>query len=167
MTFVILLGGIDLSVGSTMAFAGLTAVYLLQATGQFFAAVSGALGAGLAVGLVNGGLITYARLPPFIVTLGTMSVVRGLAYLYTSRNWGEPLYVDAGQTAFRAIADYQVPALAVAFVLCGFLLRSTRFGHYVYAIGGNREAARFTGLPIEAVEISAYALAGALAGAAG
>lgn len=167
MTFVILLRGIDLSVGSTLAFAEMTAVFVAVHTGSFLAGALGGLGAGAAVGCLNGALVAFGRLPPFIVTLATMSIARGLAFMYTLENWGEPLSIPEDQAFFRSLARYQIPCLLAAFVACGFLLRRTRFGHYVYAIGGSREAARFTGLPIRRVEFSVYLLSGLLAGVAG
>lgn len=167
MTFVILTGGIDLSVGSVVAFAGMTSVFFAAETGSFSVGVAAGIAAALGIGALNGGLVAFARLPPFIVTLGTMSIARGLAYVYTWENWGEPLYIDESQELFRSLANYQVVFLLVFFVTALVLLHFTRFGHYTYAVGGNREAARFTGISVRRTEFSVYLLTGGLAGAAG
>ena len=167
MTFVILTGGIDLSVGSVVALAGMTSVWFTSATGSFGLGGAAGIAAALAIGAINGALVAFARLPPFIVTLGTMSIARGLAYVYTWENWGEPLYIDKSQVHFRNLANHQILFLVVFFSAALVLLHFTRFGHYTYAIGGNREAARFTGLPVRRTEFSVYLLTGGLAGAAG
>lgn len=167
MTFVILLGGIDLSVGSNVAFSGITAVFIAVHTGSLPLALAGGLAAGAAIGAFNGALVAFAGMPPFIVTLASMSIARGLAFVYTQTNWGEPLYIPESQVAFRSLANHQITFLVAFLVLCWFLLRRTRFGHYVYAIGGNREAARFAGIATRRVEFLVYVLSGTMAAVAG
>lgn len=167
MTFVILLGGIDLSVGSVVALSGVTSVFVTTFTGSSALGLASGVAAGACVGLCNGLFIGVAGLPPFIVTLGTMSIARGLAFVFTWENWGAPLDIDESHTALRALADYQIVFLLTVFIFSLVLLYQTRFGHYVFAIGGNREAARFTGLRITQTETLVYVLSGSFAGVAG
>jgi ribose/xylose/arabinose/galactoside ABC-type transport system permease subunit len=162
MTFVILTGGIDLSVGSIVALSGIALAEALKAGAPAPVAVGVGLAVGTLAGLANGLLVTRGRLPPFIATLGMMSVARGLALLATD---GRPISgFDAG---FRALATGRVlslpaPALvtAVVYLLAAFVLARTRFGRYVYAIGGNEEAARLSGVAVRFHKTVVYALAG-------
>ncbi|HET7292965.1 MAG TPA: ribose ABC transporter permease [Vicinamibacteria bacterium] len=162
MTFVILSGGIDLSVGSIVALSGVALAEALQAGWPPLAAVLAGAGVGALAGLLNGLLITRGRLPPFIATLGMMSVARGLALLVTD---GRPVSgFDAG---FRSLATARVllvpaPALVTAVVCLAaqFVLARTRFGRYVYAIGGNEEAARLSGVAVRFHKTAVYVLSG-------
>jgi len=173
MAFVIMTGGIDLSVGSVAAMAAVAAARLSPQ--GLWPALLGAIAIGLAAGLINGFLIGHFRLQPFVVTLAMLLAARGMA-LVLSNN--APVMVDfaAGfpNLAAQAIgpistAPVPVPVI-VALVLYGLgmvLLNFTRFGRHVLAIGGNEEAARLAGLPIERTLVVVYAMSGALAGLAG
>ena len=164
MTFVILSGGIDLSVGSIVAFAGVVLGSALQAHAPIPLAILACVGVGAACGLVNGLLITVGRLPPFIATLGLMSIARGAALLYTD---GRP--VSGFDQAFRSISTARplmIPApvilMAVVYVLSHLLLTRTTFGRYVYAIGGNEEATRLSGVRVQLQKTVVYVLAGVM-----
>ena len=171
MTLVIITAGIDLSVGSVLALSAVVATSFARANDQGQAChpliIPLALGvlAGLVCGAVNGVLIAKRRLAPFIVTLGMMTVARGLALVYTQ---GRPeINLSA---AYDAIGDGLAgPAgIVLAAVLAGiFILHFTRFGRYVYAVGGNELAAKVSGVNTDRVLIGVYAIAGALAGVAG
>jgi ribose/xylose/arabinose/galactoside ABC-type transport system permease subunit len=183
LTVVVITGGIDISVGSIMALAGLVTAWALQ---QFPRDTSAALvlpisiflplGVGLACGLVNGLLVTGLRMHPFIVTLGTLSIFRGIANVLpfgakTLPIAGAPL-PDASVThLFRAdLAGLQLVPMVVtlAVIALGWLyLRHTVFGRETYAVGGNEEAARFSGIAVRHVKLRAYAISGLLAGLAG
>jgi ribose transport system permease protein len=139
MTYVILSGGIDLSVGSIVALSGVVLGTLLQADQPLAVALLGALAVGTACGLVNGLLITWGGLPPFIVTLGMMSIARGAALVFTE---GRP--VSGFDEGFRSFATGQVAmipapvaAMLLVYAAAHVLLTRTTFGRYVYAIGGN------------------------------
>jgi ribose/xylose/arabinose/galactoside ABC-type transport system permease subunit len=162
MTFVIVSGGIDLSVGSIVAFSGVLLASALQAPLPAPLAIAVGLAAGAACGLLNGLLITQGRLPPFIATLGMMSVARGAALVFTE---GRP--VSGFEAGFRWLATGRglglpVPVLAAALVylLAALLLRRTRFGRYVYAIGGNEEATRLSGVAVRFHKTMVYVLCG-------
>jgi ribose transport system permease protein len=179
MTLVILSGGIDLAVGSTLALAGAIAAgmlklgigiplwdWLIQCTPVGAIVVAVAVGA--LFGLLSGVLITRIGLPPFIATLGMMSVGRGLTKLYTN---GSPITALGEDFQFWKTQWLGLPApvwgiglLTVLFVL---VTKKTRFGRYLYAIGGNEKAARLSGLRVRAIKATAYTLCGALAGLAG
>jgi ribose/xylose/arabinose/galactoside ABC-type transport system permease subunit len=170
MTLVIITAGIDLSVGSLVALSAVVASSFAHA-GDYPLGVPLALGlfTGLACGTVNGVLIAKKRLAPFIVTLGMMTAARGLALVYTN---GRPIinlsdsYDRIGGGSFLGI-----PVPVVIFLLVvvsgAFILHYTRFGRYIYAIGGNELAAKVSGINTERVIIAVYALTGALAGLAG
>ncbi|WP_413451726.1 ABC transporter permease [Georgenia phoenicis] len=169
MTFVIITAGIDLSVGSTVAVSGVVAVMTaISGAPTPLAVVLGVL-AGAVMGLVNGALTAYLSLAAFIVTLGTMTFGRGLAYTMTG---GQPI-VD-NTIGFRDIGNGYIagiPApvvvMAVVYLAAWFLLERTRYGRHVYAVGGNSEAARLAGVNVKAVTTSVYVIAGACAGLAG
>jgi ribose transport system permease protein len=169
MTFVILTGGVDLSVGSLLAVAGVAAASL-SANGTTSAALVGIALAAL-LGLVNGLLIAKARLQPFVVTLAMMIAARGAALAYTSEN---SIPVDAAATGMAwlgrgSIGPLPVPVvlLLVAYGLGWLALRYTTFGRHVYAVGDDPDAARLLGLRTDRVLVATYALSGALAGLAG
>ena len=169
MTFVILTGGIDLSVGALLAVAGVVAAKL-GGQGTLVAVMSG-IGVAALLGLVNGLLITRARIQPFIVTLAMLIAARGAALAATS---DQSVAVDRGASAFTwlgrgEIGPLPVPVVifALAYLLGWLALRYTRFGRYVYAVGDSEEASRLLGLNVERVILGVYALSGALAGLAG
>ncbi|HUG52404.1 MAG TPA: ribose ABC transporter permease [Vicinamibacteria bacterium] len=162
MTFVILSGGIDLSVGSVLALAGVVLASVLREGAPIPVAVAAAVAVGGACGLLNGLLITRGRLPAFIATLGMMSIARGAALVFTA---GRP--VSGFEATFRQLSTARVlgvPAPVVITVLiylaAHFLLTRTRFGRYVYAIGGNEEATRLSGISAGFHKTMVYVLAG-------
>ncbi|WP_010170798.1 ABC transporter permease subunit [Pseudomonas sp. PAMC 25886] len=166
MTFVILTAGIDLSVGAILA---ASAVVALQASmsPQFgmFGIVAG-IGFGLLLGLVNGGLIAFMRLPPFIVTLGALTAMRGLARLLaddkTVFNPDLP-FAFIGNDSVLGVPWLVIIAVAV-IALSWFILRRTVMGVQIYSVGGNPEAARLSGIKVWKVLLFVYAMSGALAG---
>ncbi|MDT7543102.1 MAG: galactofuranose transport system permease protein [Acidobacteriota bacterium] len=173
MTFVILTGGIDLSVGSLLAVAGVVAAHL-AGHGLFVALIAGVALSAL-LGLANGVIIARARVQPFIVTLAMMIAARGLALVATGE---QTVRVDRTAQGFtelgRGTVDLGPLALPVpviilvaAYVLGWLVLNHTRFGRHVFSIGDNEEAARLMGLNVRRVTIGVYALSGALAGLAG
>ncbi len=183
MTFVILTAGIDLSVGSLVACAGLVAAMIakgstassfsLTASAQqgygWFAAMLGAMLVGTLGGVLQGTAITKMKVPPFVVTLGGLSVFRGLALMISSS--GPISGFDAGYRWWGQGSIGPVPVPAILFVgfagLAFVVLRYTRYGRQVYAVGGNREAARLSGVNVQRVLFSVYAIIGFLSGLAG
>ena len=168
MTFVILSGGIDLSVGSIVALAGVVLGLALRDEQPLALALALTLTAGLVCGLVNGLLVSVGGLPPFIVTLGTMSIARGAALLVTE---GRP--ISGFAASFRVLATGRVGfvpapviATAVVYLAAHVALAGTTFGRYVYAIGGNAEAARLSGVPVHFHQTMVYALCGVTSGLA-
>lgn len=168
MTFVIITGGIDLSVGSVLAFAGVVMASVLQRGVPLSLALIVGLGAGLLCGLVNGLLITVGRLPPFIATLGMMSVARGAALMFTE---GRP--ISGFSEGFRSLATGEVllvPAPVIimvgVYVIAHLVLRRTKLGRYAYAIGGNEEAALLSGINVRLYKTMIYGIAGLLSGLA-
>jgi ribose transport system permease protein len=169
MTFVILTGGIDLSVGSILGTTAVVALVVSVTPGLGWAALPVALFAGLVLGLINGVLVAYVGLSPFIVTLGSYTTVRGLAYLFA--NGTSIINNDLG---FAWIGnDYFGPLpwlvwIAIAVVgIAWFILRRTVLGVRVYAVGGNEQAARLTGIKVGGILLFVYAFSGLLAGLAG
>jgi inositol transport system permease protein len=183
MTFVILTGGIDLSVGSVVALAGLVAASLAKGSAgntlsldqatvagyPVWVAAGAATLVGVAAGLLQGAAITTLNVPPFVVTLGGLSAFRGLALLYSG---GGP--ISAFDPSYRywgegKLGPIPVPVLIFlgAALVCHVVLRHTRYGRHVYAVGGNAEAARLTGLNVRAITWSVYVIVGLFAGLAG
>ncbi len=169
MTFVIITGGIDLSVGSVVALSGIiTASAMVDF--QLPVAVAVVIGViiGALTGLVNGALITFLNMPPFITTMGTMTILRGLGYIYTR---GYPIYnvpkafKQIGQGYLGALPIPTVILIAVAIVAY-VILRKTVFGRHIYAIGGNREAAKLTGIRVKPVNLVVYVISGTVCGIA-
>jgi len=169
MTMVILTGGIDLSVGSVLAVAGIVAASL-SGHGTI-AAVLGGLAAGALLGTLNGVLITKARIQPFIVTLAMMIAARGAALGATDENSVRVDRVAAGVLWLGRgrVIGIPVPVVlaALAFAIGWTVLRYTRFGRYVYAAGDHQDAARLLGLDVDRVLIATYAISGVLAAFAG
>jgi ribose transport system permease protein len=166
---VILTAGIDLSVGSVLGLAGcVTAQMMVDGTPIVLAILIG-LAVGVALGLFNGSLVAYGKLPPFIVTLGMLGIARGMVLVYTDASTIQPL-----PESFSNIANGDflgLPNLLWIFmfvvVVTAFVLRRTVFGRYIYAIGSNPESARLSGVPVTRVLVSVYALAGLLAAVGG
>ena len=168
MTYVIVSGGIDLSVGSIVALSGVVLGVLLQGQQPLPVALLGAIAVGVACGLLNGSLVSWGGLPPFIVTLGMMSVARGAALLFTE---GRP--VSGFEPSFRSLATGHmafVPAPVVVmlavYALAHLVLTRTTFGRYVYAIGGNEEATRLSGINVKGHKTAIYAVSGLMSAVA-
>ncbi len=169
MTFVILSQGIDLSVGSLLAFTGAVSAGVLSGGYSIFLAVLAGLGAGAALGLFNGFMIAKANLPDFIVTLAMMSIARGLTLVYTG---GRP--ISGFSSGFRFIGGGRIGIIPVpviiflVIIMLGYIvLTRTKFGRYVYAVGGNREAARLAGINTDKIKMAVYTISGILAGLSG
>jgi ribose/xylose/arabinose/galactoside ABC-type transport system permease subunit len=170
MMFVIISGGIDLSVGSTAALAGVMAAHFSHA-GEYplILPIFVALGIGALVGYINGIGVAYGEIPPFIVTLGTMTAVRGAALIASG---GAPVFNVS--KPFEYVASgflLGVPLLAIYFAgivaLTAIILTKTVFGRRVYSVGGNEIAANVSGINVRGMKISVYVIAGTLAGFAG
>ena len=167
-TFVILIGGIDISVGAQVSLVSIMAVTFADSVAVPLAFALAAL-AGVAVGLVNGTLVAGARISPIIATVATWQLLIGFNLIFTNSqpksNFSEA-YRWLGGSEIGFIATPTL--LAIAVVLTSWLvLRRTRFGRYVYAVGGNREAARLSGINVRGVELSAYVVCSLCAGLAG
>jgi ribose transport system permease protein len=176
MTFVIVTAGIDLSVGSVLVFSGVIAGKLMESMGGdnwgvILAGFAAALVAGTAWGVVNGVLITKARVPPLIVTLGTLGMALGLSQVITDgvdlREVPFTLVETVGTGKLLGQIPYLVVIAAIVAVVFGVVLAATRFGRHTYAIGSNVEAAQRAGIDVDRHLIKVYALAGFLAGLAG
>mgnify|MGYP002620243090 CR=1 FL=1 len=169
MTFVITSRGIDLSVGSIVALSGVVAGIAMREGAGPYLGFATAVVTGAACGAFNGLLITRLKLPPFIVTLGTLGVFRGLALVLTE---GRPIYgfsreylqIFAGRIG--TVPVQVVVALVLALVFW-WVLTKTRFGKYTTAIGGNEETARLAGIPVDWMKLKIYTLTGLLTGIAG
>ena len=175
MTFVILTGGIDLSVGSILAASAMISIIASTIPGVGLIGVPAGLLTGLVFGLLNGALIAFVKLPPFIVTLGSLTAVRGVARLFggdtTVFNADLP-FAFIGNGDVPLISQFvRVPWLAVIALLVilvsWFILRRTVLGVHIYAVGGNPAAARLSGIKVWAVLLFVYAVSGTLAGLGG
>ncbi|NLJ25124.1 MAG: ABC transporter permease [Firmicutes bacterium] len=170
MTFVIITGGIDLSVGSVLSLAScLSAGMMINMGWNIWVAVAMGLFIGGLMGFINGLLITKIPLPPFIATLGMMGVARGLAFVYTG---GAPIYSFHGNFRFLGngmVGPIPFPVILMLVVYCfaHILLTRTKVGRFSYAIGGNEEAAILSGIPIAWYKGIVYTMTGFLAAMAG
>lgn len=166
---VILTAGIDLSVGSVLGLAGCVTAELLVHGVPIPLALIGGVAVAVLAGLINGALVSYANLPPFIVTLGMLGIARGVVLVFTNASTIQPLPDAFGEIANGSLLG--VPNLLWIFVfvavLAAFVLRRTVFGRYIYAIGSNPESARLAGVPVKRVLVAVYAIAGLLAGVGG
>ena len=170
MTLVVILGGIDLSVGALVAMIGTVTVGLIVNQGvPIFAGILMGLILGILCGALNGGFVAFFKFPAFIVTLSMMNIARGVAYIYcggkTTRIMDER-FVKIG-TGSLGLVPIPVIYMLVMIVIFSILLNKTKFGTYIYAIGGNREAARLSGVPIKITEIAVFTIAGFMASFAG
>ncbi len=171
MTFVIIGGGFDLSVGSTAALSGCVAAMVMLEAGIAAGVLAGIL-AGALVGLVNGVIIAYFKVNPFITTLGTMVLVRGVVFLITG---GAPIEGPEGlPSSFVAFGSTRILGLhalvwvpIILLIVLSWVMHATPFGRQVYATGGGREAAYLSGVPTARITASTYVVCGALAGVAG
>lgn len=175
---VLLIGGIDLSVGSVLAFTGVIAAKaIIEAGMPPLVGIFAGVGAGMLVGLVNGLIITKLRIPALITTLGMLTIVRGISFTLTS---GLPVFgfpkvpflgfekgVQAVGKGYIAGIPVPVILMIIVFILGGIFLYRTYFGRYIYAIGGNEETSRLSGIKVERMQLMVYMLAGMLTGVAG
>jgi ribose transport system permease protein len=170
MTIVMFSGGIDLSVGSMMALAGVTGAFALAGGAPPIAGVLASIAAGAACGFMNGAAITTLKIPPFIVTLGAMGIYRGMALVITDGKAVVGLPTSFGHLAEgNLFGIIPIPLLIVVMVAVTihFVLSSTRLGRYCYAIGSNIDAARYAGVRVTRCQIIFYLILGSLAGLAG
>ena len=170
MTFVILIGGIDLSVGPLLAFSGVFAAYVMGTLGwPIWAAIAGSIILSSMVGMLNGVIVTKTGIAPFVVTLSVQQIFRGFAMLLAN---GAPIrirdqaFINIGTTYIGPVA-FPVIYMVVIMALCYVVLNKTQFGRHIYALGGNKTAARFAGIRTQRIEVMVYALSGFLAGVAG
>ena len=200
MTAVIITGGIDLSVGSVMAVSAVVAARILEAYGDehwiiAYVAVVAGLAAGGLIGAINGSLIAFLKLPPFVVTLGMLSIARSIA-IVTSENRVVYKFGEQAGDLFKSFGGGRITmpwidipssmaqgtlvpdpdglplsnlfiVLIVMALLMAFVLRMTSWGRYLFAIGGNEHAARLTGIPVDRIKVQVYILAGITAAIAG
>ena len=170
MTMVIILGGIDLSVGSIIAMSGCFAAGAVVWGGmpEIVGLTLGVL-SGLMFGLFNGAVIAWTNIPPFIVTLASMNLAKGIAYVFSG---GKPIRCMTDAWKFLG-AGYvlgiptPVWTMFIVFFLCVLFLNRTRIGRHIYAVGGNSTAAKFSGISTAKVKFTVFAISGTLAGLAG
>lgn len=173
MTFVILTGGIDLSVGSILAISGAVCASLL-ASGQSIAiGVLASIIIGAGVGFLNGFIISKGKLQPFIATLATMTVLRGLTLVFTD---GKPITLGSSELAINfgkigggEMLSIPTPAIIMilVFAVCAYILKNTKMGRYTYALGSNEEATKLSGLSTDKIKIWVYTISGVLSAIAG
>lgn len=168
VTFIIILGHIDVSLGSVLALCGVLAASVMAMTGSVILAVVAGIAVGILTGIVNGFVITFFRIPSFIMTLAMTTVARGLVLLYTG---GSPV---TGLGDFKVIGQgslgpvpISVLILVAVVVVSWILLNKTKFGRYVYAVGGNERAARASGIDPDSIVVKAFIFNGILCGIAG
>lgn len=162
MTFVILTGGIDLSVGSTLAISSAVGASIVKSTGNVFLAIIVAAVIGIAVGLINGLLVSKGKLQAFIVTLATMTIFRGATLVFTD---GTPISklpeafvkIGNGKLGFMPIPVIITIIIAIIAV---YALSQTRFGRYLYALGGNEDASRLSGINTDKIKTLVYVVSG-------
>lgn len=158
LTLIILSGEIDLSVGSQQAVAGIVSIIVLNSTGSVIAAILAAMLAGIIVGALNGLIVTRLKINSMIATLGTMAIWRGASMVYT-----QAVSIQSKFEAFQELATGFVGPVpnavilaVIIFAIVYFILNYTKFGRYIYVIGGNSEAARYAGLPVKQVKLAVY-----------
>lgn len=169
MTFVILTGGIDLSVGSILAVSGAIAASIIKSTGNVYLAIIVALAIGCVIGLINGILVSKGRIQAFIVTLATMTIFRGVTYVYTN---GTPIsglgqsFSGIGNKMFLRL-PIPVVLTIIVFGIAFYILSQTRYGRYLYALGGNEDSARLSGINTDKIKTLVYVICGAAAALSG
>jgi len=176
MTAVIVTGGIDLSVGAVLVLSGMVAGMSMNGGASFWLAGAMAIGAALLVGAFNGLLIAYVGVPPFVVTLGMLSIARSLAMVLSNNRMVYEFGPDQARLlavggGFLRLGSIRIPNpvlfLVAMALITGFLFRWTQWGRHLFAIGGNEQAATLTGVPVRRVKITVYmfsALTAAIAG---
>src|SRR5580704_8256439 len=173
MTIVIISGGIDLSVGSVLCLCSMILAVVMHAGYSIEIGIAASLGTALLVGAINGVLIAYLEIPPFVVTLGMLSIARSLAMVASNNtvvfqfgpDHEKLLYLGGGALLF-GISNPVIYMLVLALIT-GFVLHFTRFGRYVFAIGGNEHAAIVTGVPVRRTKVIVYMISALSAGIAG
>jgi ribose transport system permease protein len=173
MTIVIITGGIDLSVGSVLCLCSMVLAVVMHAGYSIEVGIAASVGTALVVGAFNGVLIAYLGFPPFVVTLGMLSIARSLAMVASNNTvvfqFGpdhDKLLALGGGAWFFGIAN-PVLYMIVLALFTGFVLRWTKFGRYVFAIGGNEHAATLTGVPVQGIKVAVYMISALSAGVAG
>ena len=169
MTMVIVIGEIDLSAGSLVCASGLTGAMVCKETGNVVLAVLAALAVGILVGFVNGALCAYGKLPGFIATLASMTVLRGLAYIITGGNsvvWTNEAFTMIG-TGYVGPVPIPVIIMVLVIIFGWVLTTKLKFGRYIYAVGGNSDASKWSGIAVEKVKIIVYMVMGVLTSIAG
>ena len=169
MTFVILTGGIDLSVGSIVAIAGAVSAVTIKNTGSISLGILAALLTGIAVGFINGIIVSKGRIQAFIATLATQTVFRGVTYVFTGGNPISGLGDGFIKLTNSRILGVPVPVIItiIVFAICAYVLTQTRYGRYVYAVGGNEDSSRLSGINVNRVKSWVYIISGATAAIAG
>ncbi|HEY0441575.1 MAG TPA: ABC transporter permease [Xanthobacteraceae bacterium] len=166
MTLIIMTEGLDLSMGAVLTLASIMLAATALATGSVALGLLAALGVGLAFGLLNGALVAFLNIPPFIVTLGTLGVAQGLSLVVTDGQSivGLPRAIQSVYSGELLGVPYPIVIAAVAYAVTHVLLYHTRFGTYIFALGGNREALKLAGVSDRTMLVAVYALGGAMAG---
>ena len=171
MTLIIILGHIDLSVGAIVAMSGTLTVGFIVTQGlPIPVAILLGILLGMAAGLISGMIVTYFRVPAFIITMAMMNVCSGVAYVYSggqATRINNDFFSAIGTGYLFNTIPLPVVYMIILIIVISFLLGKTKFGTYVYAIGGNREAARLSGVPIKKVEIAVFTISGVLSAFAG
>lgn len=169
MTFVILTGGIDLSVGSIVAISGAGAASIIKSTGSIWIGITAAILIGAVVGFINGIVISKGKLQAFIATLATQTIFRGVTYVFTGGNPISGLKDEVVALANSRILGIPVLVIITIIVLliCAYILNQTKYGRYVYAIGGNEDSSRLSGINVDKVKTLVYVISGITAGIAG
>lgn len=171
MTLIIILGHIDLSVGAIVAMSGtLTVGFIVNQGMPIWVAIIGGLVLGTLTGLISGFIVAHFRVPAFIITMAMMNIANGVAYVYSggqSTRITDKFFISIGTGYLFNVIPLPVVYMVILIAIISFLLSKTKFGTYVYAIGGNREAARLSGVPIKKVEIIVFTISGLLSAFAG
>ncbi|ASY59802.1 MULTISPECIES: ABC transporter permease [Sinorhizobium] len=173
MTLVIITGGIDLSVGSVLCLCSMVLAVVMNAGYSIEVGIAASVGTALLIGGFNGVMIAYLGFPPFVITLGMLSIARSLAMVASNNTvvfqFGpdhDTLLALGGGAWFFGIANPVIYMIVLA-LLTGFVLRWTKFGRYVFAIGGNEHAATLTGVPVRRIKVAVYMISALAAGVAG
>ena len=171
MTLIIILGHIDLTVGAVVAMCGtLTVGFIVNQGLPVEIAIIGGVLLGVLFGFINGVIVSTFKVPSFIITMAMMNVANGIAYVYSggqSTRITDGFFISIGTGYLFSVIPLPVLYMILLIIVISFLLVKTRFGVYVYAIGGNREAARLSGIPIRKIEIIVFTLSGLLSAFAG
>lgn len=168
MTMIVLTEGIDISMGAVLSLAGVVLAMVLLAGHSVFLGLLAAVGVGVAFGLFNGLCVSYLRLPSFVVTLGSFGMAEGVAEIVTDGNVIVGFGPSLGHFYGQAVLGVPMPIVVagLAYIVAHILLYHTRFGTYVFAVGGNREALALAGVPVGAYHAAIYAVGGVFVGVA-